>query len=149
MRYLNHFTCLLQATFDVQCGSVISNKSSGHIMSPGFPMEYDGNLQCNYTILFPNQYINLEFISFDLEGLYCWTCVHISILTHWCQNLMSIVMCRRPDFKHSLCKSRHNYVTVSALCIAYSTHNIWCQRVNLPLGSTCKAVMLLRLFSTI
>jgi hypothetical protein len=68
---LNHYTCLLQATFDVQCGGVISNKSSGHIMSPGFPMQYDGELQCNYTIQFPNQFINLEFISFDLEGLCC------------------------------------------------------------------------------
>jgi hypothetical protein len=77
---------LLQATFDVQCGSVITNKSSGHIMSPGFTIQYDSNLQCNYTILFPDRYINLEFISFDLEGLYCCTHVHISILTHWCQN---------------------------------------------------------------
>lgn len=121
---LNHYTCLLQATFGVQCGSVISNKSSGHIMSPGFPMEYDANLQCNYTILFPKRYINLEFISFALEGLYCWTFVHISILTHWCQNLMSILIFRRADFKYGLHKSRYNYIMFNVLCIAYSTHNI-------------------------
>lgn len=118
-------------------------------MSPGFPMEYDNNLQCNYTIQFPNRYINLEFISFDLEGLYCWTCAYISILTHWCQNLMSIVICRRPDFKFGLHMSRHNYIVVSILCIAYNTHNIWYLRVNLPLESTCKAVILLGLFSAI
>jgi hypothetical protein len=84
---LNHYMCcLLQATFDVQCGGVIANRSSGYIMSPGFPMQYDANLRCNYTILFPDRYINLEFISFDVEGLYCWTHAQISILTHWHQN---------------------------------------------------------------
>jgi len=146
---LNHYTCLLQATFDVQCGSVISDKPSGHIMSPGFPIQYDYNLQCNYTIQFQNQYINLEFISFDLEGLYCWACVHISILTHWYQNLISIVICRRPDFKYGLCKSRHSYIMVSVLCIVYNTHDIWCLRVNLPLKITHNTLMLLRLFSAI
>jgi len=128
---------------------VISEKRSGHIMSPGFPMQYDANLQCNYTIRFPNEYINLEFISFDLEGLYCWKCVHISILTHWYQNLMSIVICRRPDFKYGLRNSRHSYIMVSVLCIVYNAYNIWCQRINLTLEITHKAVTLLRLFSAI
>ncbi|GFG35967.1 hypothetical protein Cfor_02931, partial [Coptotermes formosanus] len=72
MRVLFHSNAVgsnngFKATFDVQCGSVITNKSSGHIMSPGFPMQYDNNLQCNYTIVFPDRYINLEFTSFDLE----------------------------------------------------------------------------------
>jgi len=146
---LNHYTCLLQARFNVRCGRVISEKPSGHIMSPGFPTQYDGNLQCNYTILFPNKYINLEFISFNLEGLYCSTCVHISILAHWYQNLMSIVICRRPDFKYGVCKSGHSFIIVTVLCIAYNTHNICCLRINLPLEITHKTVTLLRLFSAI
>jgi hypothetical protein len=58
--------------FDVKCGGVIANKISGHIMSPGFPLRYDANLECNYTIQAPDKYINLEFISFDLEGVHSW-----------------------------------------------------------------------------
>jgi hypothetical protein len=61
------------------CGSVISSKLSGQIVSPGFPQLYDANLRCNYTIVFPDRYINLEFTSFDLEGLYFSIHFHISI----------------------------------------------------------------------
>jgi hypothetical protein len=70
---------LLQATFDVKCGGVITGKPSGQIVSPGFPQLYDANLHCNYTIDYPDRYINLEFTSFDLESVYCSTHFHISI----------------------------------------------------------------------
>jgi hypothetical protein len=61
------------------CGGVIAGKLSGQILSPGFPELYDANLQCNYTIVYPDKYINLEFTSFDLEGLCFIIHFHISI----------------------------------------------------------------------
>ncbi|CAG2059458.1 unnamed protein product, partial [Timema podura] len=59
-----------KARWRTNCGGVITNKTFGHVMSPGYPVGYSDNLNCNYTFIFPEKHIQISFLSFDVEQAY-------------------------------------------------------------------------------
>ncbi|CAG9816798.1 unnamed protein product [Phaedon cochleariae] len=51
-----------------QCGGTfIASKVPRVIVSPGYPMRYEGNLKCDYTIQTKSDVLNLRFLDFELE----------------------------------------------------------------------------------
>lgn len=57
-----------KAKWTTSCGGTfIADKQQRRIVSPGYPNEYKNNMVCVYTIVAPNQNINIQFEDFALE----------------------------------------------------------------------------------
>ena len=59
---------LFQLSWRIVCGGVF-NQTSGDFTSPGYPLAYRNNLQCDYKLAVqPNDYVVIEFVPpFELE----------------------------------------------------------------------------------
>ncbi|XP_049586359.1 CUB and sushi domain-containing protein 3 isoform X2 [Syngnathus scovelli] len=52
-----------------ECGGNFKGKSSGRILSPGYPFPYDNNLRCTWTIeVISGNIVSLQFLAFDTEA---------------------------------------------------------------------------------
>ncbi|XP_051920530.1 CUB and sushi domain-containing protein 3-like isoform X1 [Hippocampus zosterae] len=52
-----------------ECGGNFKGKSSGRILSPGYPFPYDNNLRCTWTIeVNSGNIVSLQFLAFDTEA---------------------------------------------------------------------------------
>ncbi|XP_068081387.1 cubilin [Anabrus simplex] len=56
--------------WNVHCGGIIENVTSGIITSPGFPHTYENGLYCNYTVIVPEKPIRASFDFFHVEDAY-------------------------------------------------------------------------------
>ncbi|XP_063226608.1 cubilin [Bacillus rossius redtenbacheri] len=59
-----------KARWSANCGSIITSPEEGTIVTPGYPLNYAANLNCNYTFLFPGKNIQVTFLSFNIEQGY-------------------------------------------------------------------------------
>ncbi|XP_049840781.1 cubilin-like [Schistocerca gregaria] len=56
-----------KALWNYACGGIISNRTEGTLMSPGYPNGYAPDLTCNYTIVAPGHVIEAHFLDFNIE----------------------------------------------------------------------------------
>ncbi|XP_011185073.1 cubilin homolog [Zeugodacus cucurbitae] len=122
------------ANFERNCGGILyATAEQQYMVSPGYPVRYNNNLNCNYTIV-PKQStktgVLVDFIDFEIESPPITRCLfdNVTVYTHNDDNVVETVHCGtqrahgfRGDHVNVILRTDHSFAS-RGFKFAYSTN---------------------------